>query len=165
MIKKHTNKPKKINTKHTHHKGSEKNEENKCEKWKKTRGSTWNILHQSTEKCNFTVISLHHCTISCGKIPHEACFSAWQVFYRWIWCCSRCVWWRSVLVRSQAWRELSCFSCSSRVAGFLNYLPVDYDLHAAGFGIFHLHPAVQAFLSSCFKKKQPKTNVYLSLPW
>lgn len=52
------------------------------------------------------------------------------------------------MVRSQAWWESSCFSCSSRVAGFLNYLPVDYALHAAGFCIFHLHPAVQAFLGS-----------------
>lgn len=86
--------------------------------------------------------------MSCGKIPHGAYFLAWRVFYRWIVCCSLRVWWRSAAVRSQAWWESSGFSCSSRVAGFLNYLPVDYGLHAAGCSIFHLHPAVQAFLGS-----------------
>lgn len=118
-------------------------------------------IASTTEKYNYTVISLHHCTMSCGKIPHEAYFSAWQVFYRWIGCCSLCVWWRSVAVRSQAWQELSWFSCSSRVAGFLNYLPVDYGLHAAGFGILHLHPAVQAFLSSYKKRKKITTDMFI----
>lgn len=35
-----------------------------------------------TEKYDYTVISQHHCMMSCGKIPRGAYISAWQVFYR-----------------------------------------------------------------------------------
>lgn len=118
------------------------------------KGSLMEHIISITEKYDYTVISGHH---SCGKTPRGACFfspvgilSVNRMLQ------PACL----VEVSSGAFTGLVGIElfllCSSRVAGSLNYLPVDYGLHAAcySWGIFHLDPTDQVFFS--FSKKKVK---------